>query len=120
MILRTAIKPLLITAASIFAVGCEPVADSNGAQLQRELADLKKTMASQARALATQSSDIGFLKLQMEWIQNKTILVDVSAQAYQCIDTNTGKFLISCDNVQPYADGQKLTFRIGNPNFVTF
>ena len=30
------------------------------------------------------------------------------------------RFLIVCDNVQPYADGQKLTFRIGNPNFVTF
>src|SRR6266542_825054 len=38
----------------------------------------------------------------------------------QCIDTNTGMFLIACDNVQPYADGQKLTFRIGNPNFATF
>jgi hypothetical protein len=32
---------------------------------------------------------------------------------YQCIDSNVGRFLIACDNVQPYLDGQKLTLRIG-------
>jgi hypothetical protein len=109
---------LFTTAVLALLTGCEPIATST--DVTREIEQLKKTVAEQRAAQTSQASDIGFLKLQLEWLQSKTIFVDVSTQSYQCIDTNTGKFLIACDNVQPYADGQKLTFRVGNPNFVTF
>jgi Protein of unknown function (DUF3251) len=108
----------LVCAASIAALesGCDP----NSASLQADLANLKKIIAIQTAALDHQSNQIEILKWQIEWMQNKTVTVDPSTPGYQCIDSNTGKFLISCDNAQSFLDGQKLTFRIGNPTFVTY
>jgi hypothetical protein len=118
--------PLVACFLVLGSSGCEPKSESNSlavgdpAQLEREVLELRKAIANYTEALSKQSGEIEFLKLQLEWMQSKSIRIDVSAQTYQCIDTNTAKFLIACDNVQPYAEGQKLSFRVGNPNFITF
>lgn len=104
----------------LLSVGCEPIAPTDSARLEREVSELRKMASAQAQNLGKQSGEIELLKMQLEWMQNKAVPIDVSDQSYQCIETNTGKFLIACDNVQTYAEGQKLTFRIGNPNFITF
>jgi len=36
------------------------------------------------------------------------------------VKANNGHFLVSCDDVVPYGDGQKITLRIGNPYNITF
>src|SRR5437660_7322103 len=106
--------------------GCQPTSEPKAepppdlAQLQQNVAELQRAVANLSSTLAAQSSDIMTFKFEFEMLHDKTVMIDVSTPEYQCIDTNTGKFLISCDNVQPYAQGQKLTFRIGNPNLVTF
>src|SRR5467141_4027733 len=63
MILRELIPLASATAVLCMAIGCEPVADPEAGQLRREVAELKQKVT-------TQASDIGWLKLQMEWLQN--------------------------------------------------
>lgn len=43
-----------------------------------------------------------------------------SSAGYRQVATDSGVFLVALDKVTPYANGQKLTFRIGNPQSATF
>jgi hypothetical protein len=49
-----------------------------------------------------------------------TTTLDPSEKGFGCLNTDTGKFLLACDDVQPYLDGQKLKVRIGNPNAASY
>jgi hypothetical protein len=50
----------------------------------------------------------------------KFVLLDPAEKGYQRLDTDNAFFFVSCEDAQPYLDGQKLTIRIGNPFAVRF
>lgn len=42
--------------------------------------------------------------------------LDSSTKAYSFLSTNLGPLMVSVQDVQPYADGQRFTLKIGNPS----
>ena len=64
------------------------------------------------------SFDILLLKLQQK--ANDSIVIDPAEKGYGRLDTNSGFFFISCEDVQPYLDGYKLILNIGNPLYVKY
>lgn len=54
--------------------------------------------------------------------QGKTAAFDPSEpkSGFSKIESSTGYFLVSLENVQPYLDGQRVTLQIGNPLSVTY
>jgi hypothetical protein len=109
MTFQVAITSSLVGSALFLTTGC----DSNRAG---ELEKLKGTVAGHAASLAMLKYQI---ENQIEVLADKSVIIDASTPGYTTIETGTGRFLIACDNVQPYLDGQKLTLRIGNPSLLT-
>jgi hypothetical protein len=52
--------------------------------------------------------------------RNKIVVLDPASKSYGRIDTDNGFFLVSCQDVQPYLDGYKVTLHVGNPLGVRF
>jgi hypothetical protein len=50
----------------------------------------------------------------LEATQYDKIYLDLSSKGYQRLDTSSEFFLISLDNIKPYANGYKFFIRIGN------
>lgn len=50
----------------------------------------------------------------------KSALFTPSDKGYSAIYTDVGVFLVSLDNIQPYANGYKATFQFGNPSAMNF
>jgi thioredoxin reductase len=55
-----------------------------------------------------------------ENVHKTSITLNVSSQSYDWISTDLGVFFILVADVKPYADGQRLTLRIGNPHSASF
>lgn len=60
------------------------------------------------------------LESQLTGLSSKTIELDLRSQAYQKIETTTGMFLISVQDMEEIAGGYRLHLRIGNPNYADF
>jgi len=52
--------------------------------------------------------------------QHKSILLDQTSKSYQKLETNTGTFFISLQDIKPYGGGFKLKLVIGNPYSAQF
>ncbi len=46
-------------------------------------------------------------------------LISCTEKGYAFLRTKLGQFLVSCDDMRVYGDGQKITLRIGNPHNIT-
>lgn len=46
---------------------------------------------------------------------SRSVVFSPDSTGYQTLVTSLGTYFVTLDNVTPYADGQKITFRIGNP-----
>ncbi len=54
------------------------------------------------------------------WTQ-QSVQLDPSSEGYSTIRTSQGyRLLVDVVNIEPYADGQKLTLKIGNPHAMSF
>lgn len=90
--------------------------------------DYEYRIASMQRDLQQQRSDLekfreGFRMLMDSGIlsgRTKLVALDPASKAYGRLDTATGFFLVSCQDVQPYLDGYKVILHIGNPLGVRF
>jgi hypothetical protein len=60
------------------------------------------------------------LKIQSQNMPRRSIKLDVTSQSYDWIETDLGVLMVIVENVQPYADGQRITMRIGNPHNAAF
>lgn len=49
-----------------------------------------------------------------------TATLDPVQKGYSVVNTNSGMLLVSVNQVDPYLDGYKITYHIGNPMFMTF
>ena len=62
------------------------------------------------------SARIDVLQADFDSLSGATTTLDPSGNGFGRLNTDTGRFLIACENVQPYLDGDKVTVKIGNPN----
>ena len=70
--------------------------------------------------------EFDFTKLRIEWLEN---LVDNNSVTLDCKGKSFKSFIMkapklqmfaSCENVEPYLEGHKITFKIGNPHSFSF
>jgi uncharacterized coiled-coil protein SlyX len=124
---------LLQAGLMIVAVGCE----QKKPDLTPRVSDLELKLAKQSASIATvegiefrlknleqktssQASALSNLQFRPAMIERKSTVLDLSTTNYQYVESNAGRFLVYCESVQPYLDGQKLKLRIGNPNLITY
>jgi len=103
--------------ALFLLIGCY---DQKIAEHDKEIKDLKdKYFELQIKNfgleyLKEQVPELSTRILKLELEQYKEVSLDLSSKGFQRIDTSSGFFLISLDNVVPYGNGYKLSLRIGN------
>jgi hypothetical protein len=59
-------------------------------------------------------------KLNSEKSKFESAILDTSSKTYRRVDTTSGFFLVSLQDVMPYADGYRLTLHVGNPSSATY
>ena len=85
--------------------------------------DIDQRIASLRSQIFEQRADYdGFRKAFSDMWQSRTlsgkkelVVLDMESKTYSRLDTANGFFLISCQGVRPFLDGQKATLLIGNP-----
>ncbi len=80
-----------------------------GLQLQVE------SLKNQVRSLS-----LGQTQLQLRLDAYKEADLDPTSKGYSRIESNTGTFLIVCENVQPYLNGYQMDLSIGNPYAINY
>ena len=69
---------------------------------------------------ALQSKALGYdihlaiVDFNVQALKHQAAEFNAATPGYHRMDSETGTFLISCEKVEPYLDGQKLTLSIGN------
>jgi hypothetical protein len=102
-----------IGALSAAFLGCSsrPVADS-----ETQTKALQDEVDRQRTSLIVLSANVKTLFEKYKKAEFNAAI----ASGYQRIDSKTGVFLVLCDSVQPYLDGQKVRLKIGNVNSATY
>ncbi|RKH13795.1 DUF3251 domain-containing protein [Corallococcus sp. CA047B] len=111
---------LPIGACVVACVACQPSPDP--AEYQRLVAVEQRILELQQR-VAELESGAARQFIETEVLSSKlsdSIEFSPSTSGYGSLYTPSGTFLVSLDKIEPYADGQKLTFRIGNPQAVAY
>lgn len=62
------------------------------------------------------SARMDVLAADLDSLSGTTTTLDPSENGFGSVNTSTGRFLIACDNAEPYLDGERVRVRIGNPN----
>ena len=71
--------------------------------------------STQIQLLQTQVSALQDAVFQLELARNDNAYIDpAKPNKYSRADSSNGSFLISLDSIEPYTDGQKITFNIAN------
>jgi len=60
------------------------------------------------------------LEERFEQMDKRLVILNPTSQSYQTIETNSGKFLISVDKMEPIADGIRLHLQIGNSSYADY
>ena len=87
--------------------------------LQKRVTDLEE----QVTALKSEVDQVNY---DMTIVKEKqglydSVAFDLSTPGhYQRLDTSTGSFLVSAEDVEPYLNGYKITLNIGNPSVATY
>jgi len=105
---------LIVLLASLFICGgC--IDQKQIDELKKETKELKEQVKNIDKLSFTQA-----VRLDEVEDQRKYIFLDVSSKAYQKLDSDGLIFLISCDDIKPYAGGYKIPLLIGNPYLIIF
>jgi hypothetical protein len=115
---------LLLACAVLALVGCQQKAastpDPEIPALQKQL----NTLQAQVKALETQvfdlSTDLSTQATMLAARHPEQAVFAPDDVGYKFITLRGAVFLVSLDDVKAYADGQRLTFSIGNPQFATY
>jgi hypothetical protein len=92
---------------SAIAMGIAIAAAGSRSEIKIDVADLRYRLSGVEQTQSLQAN------------QTEAML-DPASKAYMRVDAKVGFFLISCQNVQPYLDGQKVTLQVGNPQSVGY
>ena len=60
------------------------------------------------------------LEERLRSVDTRKVVLNPFSKAYQRIDTNSGYFLISVQDMKPIENGFRLVLHIGNPNYADF
>lgn len=92
------------------------------ADLRHDLEKLESQLAQQDERAENTPKVVGFLlddcnslKSQVALVNRDKVEIDPSTKQFVRVDTGNGFLLVSCQDIQPALDGQKLTLSIGNP-----
>lgn len=91
----------------------------------KELKELKHevdTLKAKITSIENYNKHLTSELYPLKWKVNKyeSCYLDPTSKSYQRLDTNTGTFLVSLQDVKPYAGGYKLNIHIGNPYVAGF
>ena len=111
-IIKFLMSIVLLTSLVIWG-GCADQNQFN--ELTKEVEKLKKQIKNIDKVSFRQA-----IRLDEVEEQRKYIFLDVSSKAYQKLDSDGLIFLISCDDIKPYAGGYKIPLLIGNPYLIVF
>jgi len=115
--------PVFVFALIVVATGCQPPADPTVTKKLAEIDELQKSLSSltdRLDAVDTRLSGAEFRVGSLEQSYFTATFDPASAKGYSRIDTTTGTFLVSIQNVAPYVDGFKVTCNFGNPSSATY
>jgi hypothetical protein len=87
-------------------------------ELKHEIDILKAKIETIKKYNEFLASEIYPLKWKVD--KYESCHLDPTSKSYQRLDTNTGTFLVSLQDVKPYAGGYKLVLHIGNPYIAQF
>lgn len=111
-------KYLTLIVFVLFIAGCSKDEDSHTSisSLEAQVSDLEKRLASseaQAKLLATSIENVQWEVLSKLELESAAI-VDPSSKGYAIARNEYGAFPVILEDAQPYLDGHKLKFQIGN------
>ena len=91
-------------------------------EIERRVSELEHKVSELEQKVNDHKIDIDFAESRIQALEDpdRSITLDATHTAFQKVETNNGWFLVSVQNVQPYANGQKLSLQIGNPLSATF
>lgn len=113
------LRSLTIPFLALLISGCTTQPSKDVVALPHEMTGKLDTLNKEVEQVKAQLKAVQRRIFFIESSQRayKTASFDVaSAKGYQRLDTTTGSFLVSLENAQPYLNGYKLTFHIGNPS----
>ncbi|WP_338279837.1 DUF3251 domain-containing protein [Corallococcus caeni] len=84
--------------------------------LQRQVSELQ----SQVLALQQSEAKMAGALAELAASQRSRTTFTPSDTGFGKVTTEVGIFFVSLDKVVPYANGQRLTFRVGNPQSITY
>lgn len=85
-------------------IGCK-------SELEDRISVLEKSLESYEKRQDNQTAEI---KARVNRIDFSSAYFTPASKGYTRVDTNSGIFLVSLNDIKPYANGFKISFRIGN------
>lgn len=97
-----------------------------GCVSEKEVMDLRFAVLSHGTEISELRAHNFRLQREINEMQNKAVGESIysgsqeaefgpDSTGYQIVKTTAGTFMVSIRKISPYADGQRVTFRIGNP-----
>lgn len=108
---------ILLWPVELWAQAKQPPAPQAG--LQKQVEELRQEVQNLRQRLSRLNLDV--IRLRAAQDAYKTVELDpASPRKYQRIDSDTGSFLISVEEAEPYLDGYKVQLEIGNPSSASY
>jgi hypothetical protein len=93
----------------------------------KQIDEISSKLANLESLIQTQEFTTNYLSGRIDDLENvhmfgRETSLDPSQKGYGCISSDDDRyiFLVAWENIIPYADGQKITLRIGNPYYCDF
>lgn len=130
-------RMLFIVAAALTVAGCDPVdtyiANVAAKQKVQQVREIENKIGELNSALNSKSLEIGALNSKLSTLEtliniNTSLLSSFDegqasvreGGSYGIVKTRHGIFLASINKIEPYLDGYRVTFSVGNPTNMTF
>lgn len=111
---------LICGVASAGQVAPKPqTSDAQVTALRKEVIALKEDLA----ALKKEVGRLNFTVFQLQSKLDSTSKVELdptTPHQFQRLDTSNGTFLVSLESIEPYLDGYRVVFNLGNPSAASY
>lgn len=90
-------------------------------EIEQGLANLKSQNDLLATEVKTLKSQVDFNQLMAQMGRDGAYaLISLTEKSFSIVNTSLGRFLVSVEDVKPFANGVKLALSIGNPQAMTY
>lgn len=106
--------------AVLLVTGCL-LCCGGSAEIEKRISALESSRDELSSQVLKANLKVSFLELRLKFLANEEEgSLDPAEKGFAVVKANNGHFLVTCDDVAPYGDGQKVTIRIANPYNMTF